>query len=271
MELNYQCFPDDFLALSVSERKQSNINIPIIIIPGLFGSIANWRGFAKRLAEFYPVIVLDLRNHGGSPHVSSHSYIDMVNDLDEFVKQHQLESITVCGHSMGGKVAMLFALLHPEKVEKLAVLDIAPVEYTHSHAPFLQELNRVDLSQLQSRRDADVLLAKVIPDTGTRLFLLQNLAGTSGCFHWRINVPVLLEFMPQIVGFPNEEIAGVSCLCQTIFILGGQSDYVKPHDYDRIGEIFKNVGFRKIDNAGHWVHADKPNELYEVLIEFLKK
>lgn len=267
MKLYCQSFPDDYLALNPSQRTSSYS--PVIIIPGLFGSTANWRGIAKKLAELCPVIVIDQRNHGRSPHADTNSYLDMVSDLYSFIKEHQLQRPVICGHSMGGKVAMLFALLHPKYVEKLVVIDIAPVVYQHSHAPFLQELAKLDLSQLKSRRDADLLLMPVIPDTGTRLFLLQNLAGTAGEFYWRINLSVLHAFMQEITGFPEHEIVNLSSATDTLIIYGGQSDYVKPEDHAIIRQYFSKTEFELIHNAGHWLHAEKPKKVVQILIKYL--
>ncbi|MBX2847445.1 MAG: alpha/beta fold hydrolase [Acidiferrobacterales bacterium] len=242
---------------------------PLVMIPGLFGSIANWRSVAKKLSSQSPVIVIDQRNHGRSPHAESHSYLDMVEDLRGFVEQHAISKIILCGHSMGGKVAMLFALLHPENVEKLAVLDIAPVTYQHSHAPFLAELLKVDLAQLQSRRDADRILETVIPEDGTRLFLLQSLAGTAGSFYWRINLPVLLDFMPQIVGFPDASVTDLHSTCESLLISGGASNYVTEAGRQKFHNYFSDTHDLVIEGAGHWLHAEQPNSVIEALSKLI--
>lgn len=267
MHLHFQSFPEDYLEQVARERELQAI--PLIIIPGLFGSTANWRTIAKKLSEQCPVIVIDQRNHGRSPHAESNSYLDMVNDLQIFAKHHEIKRFIVCGHSMGGKVAMLFALLHAEYIEKLIVLDIAPVSYEHSHAPFLKELLKVDLSQLESRRDADRALSSVIQDDGTRLFLLQSLAGTAGSFFWRINLSVLLEYMPRIVSFPDEAVSGLQNDCETMLILGSLSDYVSESGLQKTRDYFINTEVVLIDRAGHWLHAEQPKKVLDALKKIL--
>lgn len=269
MNLYYQSYPANFVELSVSERLA--YETPVVIIPGLFGSTANWRSLAKKLSELCPVFVIDQRNHGRSPHAESNSYLDMVADLASFLEHHNLERVSLCGHSMGGKVAMLFSLQHPDKLKKLAVLDIAPVVYEHSHAPFLEELLKVDLSKIQSRRDADKELAEVITDAGTRLFLLQSLAGTTGSFYWRINLEVLHQFMPEIVGFPEDWVLGLSNDCEAILLSGELSDYVKVTDHKSIKNYFPNIEFTEIPAAGHWLHAEQPAKVLDSLTEFIAK
>lgn len=268
MDLYCQSYPDDFLQRPADERLDDPT--PVLIIPGLFGSTANWRSIAKSLSADCPVIVIDQRNHGRSPHAESNSYTDLVADLLGFLNRNELDKIILCGHSMGGKVAMLFALLHPDRVEKLAVLDIAPVVYQHSHAPFLEELLKVDLATLESRRDADQALASVIPDIGTRLFLLQSLAGTAGRFFWRINLSVLYRFMPQLVGFPEKIVAGIENDCDAIFLSGGLSDYVKPGDHQNIHKYFRNARFAEVPQAGHWLHAEQPEKVLNAMQEFIE-
>lgn len=260
MQLYFQSYPE------VLSRPE-----PIIIIPGLFGSSTNWRSFAKALSNEYDVYVVDQRNHGRSPHADSQSYADMAADLLSFLDFHSIEQAVLCGHSMGGKTAMVFSLLHPERVKKLAVLDIAPTTYLHSHAPFLESLLEVDLSQLQSRAEADRAIVEAIPETATRLFLLQNLTGSPGRYRWRINLAVLHEYMTEIVGFPSHLLDKLVCESQTAFIHGELSDYVGHEHRDEIDRWFPNAEFVQIAAAGHWLHVDQPTAVQNALEEFLKK
>jgi len=263
MQLFSQTYPQSYLPSRDS-------SIPVLIIPGLFGSTANWRGFAKQLGEHCPVIVIDQRNHGRSPHAESHSYMDMVSDLLDFIDNIGLGQINLCGHSMGGKVAMAFALMHPERVNRLAVLDIAPVEYSHTHAPYLEKMIELDLDRLPSRSAADQLLKHAIPETSIRLFLLQSLAGTSGKFHWRLNLPVLLRDMPKILSFPFSQLDGLSHTGETLFVSGENSDYLLEHHHNQIREFFPKAHFTAISKAGHWLHADQPQAVLDSVLNFLQ-
>jgi len=262
MQLHYEIYPQDIESIDT---------VPVVIIPGLFGSGVNWRSFAKKLSQDYSVIVIDQRNHGRSPHADSHRYVDMVEDLRAFLDQRKLQKVTLCGHSMGGKVAMIFCLLYPERVAKLAVLDIAPVTYRHSHAPFLEELSKIELKSLGSRAQADRVLQPVIPDTPTRLFLLQSLIGTAGDYRWRLNLSVLHRYMPEIMGFPDELLTGLTNDCDTIFITGELSDYVRLEHHAKITQYFANNQFSLISGAGHWLHAEQPKQTLETLRTFLNK
>ena len=265
MQLHYHSYPEQ-----QGESHACSVNPPVIIIPGLFGSTANWRTFAKKLSQNFDVIVIDQRNHGESPHAPSHTYPDMVADLLEFIDAKGFEQVVLCGHSMGGKVAMLFSLLYPERVSRLAVLDIAPIEYEHSHAPYLRALMDIDLSTLHSRSDAEKMLKETIVDTPTRLFLMQSLVGKPGEYRWRLNLPVLLADMPFITGFPVDQVAGMKSLVDAAFIIGGNSDYVKQAHISLIEEYFPSVSFTTIEDAGHWLHAERPKDVLETLIIFLK-
>lgn len=262
MELYYQKYPE--------QTDAADGQVPVIIIPGLFGSTSNWRSFARDLSGDHPVYVIDQRNHGRSPHAQTQSYHDMAADLMAFIEQQRFERVILCGHSMGGKTAMTFSLLHPERVEKLVVLDIAPVKYQHSHAPFLEELMKIDLAALNSRREADRALAEAIPEPATRLFLLQSLTGSPGAYYWRINLAVLYEYMSEIVSFPEVLNEGYTSPVASLFILGELSDYVLPEHYSDIEKKFKSAQFTQVADAGHWLHADQPKSLLKKVSEFLK-
>jgi len=265
MQLYYQRYPDN------DADGDSDARPPLLIIPGLFGSTANWRTVARSIGENHPVWVIDQRNHGRSPHASSNTYADMCDDLLKFMDQHRLSSIVPCGHSMGGKVAMLFSLLHPDRVAGLVVLDIAPIAYNHSHAPFLEELMRVDLSSLTSRGEADRALQAAIPDKGTRLFLLQNLTGSAGQYRWRINLSVLHQYMNDLTGFPVALVENLQYTKTALFINGERSDYLQASHHPLIVKLFAHVRFASISGAGHWLHAEQPEAIVKCLDSFLKE
>jgi len=263
MQLFFQKYPESYSPVEDSR-------IPVIIIHGLFGSTVNWRSFAKQLSKYCPVIVVDQRNHGRSAHAKSHTYMDMASDLLKLFDSLGLSMVQLCGHSMGGKAAMAFALRNPERVERMAVLDIAPVEYTHTHAPHLEKMIELDLSALESRSAADKQLSDDITDTSTRLFLLQSLVGSKGNFSWRLNLPVLLANMSKILGFPSLEFDGLRYDSKVLFMHGEQSDYVKAKDYNLILNYFPLADFSVIPHAGHWLHAEQPQAVLAALLKFLQ-
>ncbi len=262
MKLYSQSYPSDLL------DDFNDDLIPAVILPGLFGSTANWRGFAKALSDHRPVIVLDQRNHGRSPHAETHSYHDLASDLLRFLDDHGIEKIKLCGHSMGGKASMVFSLLHSERVDQLAVLDIAPVAYSHTHAPYLEAMIDLDLRSIASRAEADKLLSEAIADTATRLFLLQSLVGSAGSFEWRLNLHTLLEEMPTILSFPEMLM---SSEVNALFLNGQNSDYVRLEHHKVIKEHFPQASFEQIPGAGHWLHAEQPKAVLAALVNFLEK
>ena len=263
MNLYYQTYPD---TINISDF--TDADIPLIIIPGLFGSTANWRAVAKRLGESHKVIVVDQRNHGRSPHADSQTYADMVQDIRQLCDHHSLDKIVLCGHSMGGKVAMLFALEYPAMVSKLAILDIAPIAYAYSHAPHIRALLELDLSSLKSRSDADRQLHQSIPDIATRMFLLQSLTGSPGQYQWRLNLPVLLEYMQEMTGFPE---VSLSSQVDVLFLAGTLSEYLRDQHHAKISGLFPNSQFISIPNAGHWLHAEQPEQVIDIINNFIQE
>ena len=173
MELNY---------------KQFGQGEPIIILHGLFGTLDNWQTIAKQLAEHYMVYIIDQRNHGKSPHSDDFSYEIMAEDLKEFMFRHHIYEATIIGHSMGGKVAMRFALDYPDMVSKLVVVDITPKRYKGEHETIFEAMFDLDLKNLIHRKEIDEQLKSRIPNDGVRLFLMKNLAREkTGGYRWKMN------------------------------------------------------------------------------------
>jgi pimeloyl-ACP methyl ester carboxylesterase len=258
MSLNFQTF---------GESGQS-----LIIVHGLFGSIANWRSVARELSSDYKVYVVDQRNHGDSNHIDSMTYFDMASDLNEFIEEHQLNDFILCGHSMGGKAAMIYALSGFESVQymnSMVILDIAPVTYGHSHAPYLQALANIELSEINSRAQVDKLLQPDIVDNATRLFLMQSLERKGDSFRWKLNVPILQKFMPDIVGFPEESVVNRKNNVKVLFLFGSKSEYVTKSMYSLINQFFPNAQFDSVD-AGHWLHVEKRQEMLKSMTRFFE-
>lgn len=223
---------------------------PLLIAHGLFGSARNWGAIAKRLSDRGEVTAVDMRNHGLSDRKGSQSYFDMADDLAESLK----EPSDVIGHSMGGKAAMVLALKYPEKLKKLIVADIAPVVYQHTQSHLIEAMRGVDLTQVETRRDADDLLKAQVPEDGVRAFLLQSIDVKEK--KWRLNLDVLDAEMDKIIGFPEFNARAFDG--PTLFLSGAGSDYVLPEHRDTIRALFPKARFAKIPNAGHWLHAENP-------------
>lgn len=240
---------------------------PMIILHGIFGSSDNWLTQAKLFSPHYRVFTVDQRNHGQSPHDDGFSYPLMVEDLREFIDTHRLENPIVIGHSMGGKVAMNFALAHPEKLEKLIVVDIAPKPYNLEHYVIINGLRSVPIQSITSRNEADAALTEYVPEADVRQFLLKNLQRKAeGGFTWKINLPVIDKNLSNI-GLDLQFDGKFEK--PTLFIKGGKSKYVKDEDITRIKEVFPRAELKILD-TGHWVQAEKPQEFVDMVMEWLK-
>ena len=239
---------------------------PLIILHGVFGSSDNWLTLGKRLAEGYRVFLLDQRNHGQSSHDEEFTYQAMADDLKHFIQDKGLEHAYIIGHSMGGKVSMLFALQNPEMLERLMVVDIAPRAYPVHHEAILNGLQSIDLNSLKSRGQADKALAEYVPILGVRQFLLKNLyRKDKSTFAWRINLPVLARDIEKI----GVEIEGKAFEKPTRFIRGLNSDYIQDQDQAHIQRLFPNSELVDFPKAGHWIHAEDPDGFYNTTVEFL--
>jgi pimeloyl-ACP methyl ester carboxylesterase len=192
----------------------------------------------------------------------------MADDVRAFLARHGLPAAAVIGHSMGGKVAMRLALARGEQVERLVVVDVAPVTYRRGFNAYVEAMRELDLAGISRRSEADVLLAEQIADARVRGFLLQNLVSSEDGLAWRVPLQALAVNMPELVGFPEsaeaEQYEG-----PTLFVAGGRSDYVRPEHHAAIMRLFPNTQLAAIPDAGHWVHAEAPEQFLEVVGAFL--
>jgi pimeloyl-ACP methyl ester carboxylesterase len=240
---------------------------PLIILHGLFGMSDNWKTVGKRFAINFEVHLLDLRNHGRSPHHSDFDYPSMSADILEYLHDNKLNHPILLGHSIGGKVAMKFAFTYPEKIEKLIVADMAPRRYnTDFVQTLLQTLHKLPLENFEKRKEIDSVLSSTYKDKGMRLFLLKNLYRNENKeFAWRFNIEVLLEKVNNI-----QEADFVKGICDvpTHFIRGGNSNYITTEDELIINKHFSDFSIATIEGAGHWLHAENPERFYDEVMGF---
>jgi len=248
------------------EELGNSDDAPLIILHGFFASSRNWRHVAEKLAASFHVYVLDMRNHGASPHHQVMDYPVMSEDLLLFMENRGLTTASLLGHSMGGKVAMWFALNHPDRIDKLIVADIAPVSYTHSFNNLIQALKALPLHEISNRKQAELLLASAIPELGYRQFLLQNLILKDGAYCWRIDLDIFLLMAPNIIAFPDVENI-TPFTGKTLFLAGEDSGYVKADD---VITLFPDATLSVIANAGHWLHVQQPVVFIEQVEQFLR-
>ncbi len=240
---------------------------PLIILHGFFASSRNWRQIAKKLAVHYHVYVVDLRNHGLSPHAPEMDYPVMAEDLKAFMDEHELQTANILGHSMGGKIAMWFALTKPERVDHLIVADISPVSYQHSFDNTINALKQLPLKQISNRKQADECLSASISELSYRQFLLQNLQLQEGEYSWRINLDYFYQTADNIIAFPSVELID-PYRGKVLFIMGGNSTYT---DKEAIEKSFPTAKILTIKDANHWLHIDKPIEFLTAIVDFGKK
>ena len=247
--------------------KQLGHGEPLVLLHGLFGQSDNWFGVAPKLAEKFHVWIPDLRNHGNSPHAAEMDYPLMAADVGKFFGAHKIESAHVVGHSMGGKVAMQFALDFPARVKKLVVVDMAPRAYARTHDNIFAALLVLDLASFQTRTQIEEALAPEIPSLNLRRFLLKNLGrDEQGKFIWKMNLRGVAENYSRL----GEVLSAQNHFEKsTLFIRGGKSDYIGTNDEKEILKLFPAAKIQTIAEASHWVHADAPEEFLKLVLDFL--
>lgn len=241
---------------------------PLVVLHGLFGDADNFRSIALHLERHYQVIRLDLPGHGQSSTLPLLSFEHMAIAVQSHLATIGLSNFHLLGHSLGGKVAMQMAG-NPKQwiVDKLIVVDIAPRLYPPHHASILDALTNLPLDELKSRGDADKKLRPLINDAGIRGFLLKGLhRNTAGEYSWQFDLAGIKASYEHIRQPPT---FAQKVPCPTLFIKGGNSDYLGAQDELPIRTNFNDPQFKEIGDTGHWPHAEKPALFARLCLEFL--
>lgn len=227
----------------------------------MLGMLDNWQSFAKRLSQDYMVIALDLRNHGRSPQDKLMTYDLMAFDVQRYMEEHWLhDGAIVLGHSMGGKVAMQLAATHPELVKKLIVVDMAPSDYEPAYDAIFNALQGISLKEIDRRGEVAEQLMEKLGDPTVVAFLSKNLGrNTDGSFEWRMNLPAIISNYKLLLKAPP--FSKIPIETATLFVKGANSPYIQDDQIRAIEAQFSNFALEEIPDAGHWVHADNPDQL----------
>jgi esterase len=239
---------------------------PLVILHGLFGTSDNWQTHAKKLGEYYRVILVDQRNHGHSPWSEDFTYEHLADDLERLIIHLGIDQFTLIGHSMGGKTSMYYSQKYPTRLEKMVIVDIGIKQYPMHHNEIIKGIKSLDLNTISSRSAAEQAMIPFVDSYGVRQFLLKNLYWVEkGKLAWRMNVDVLEREMEEILApIPNIEV-----WTPTLFLRGAMSNYILDEDWDAIEEIFPDATLETIENAGHWVHSEQPDEFIEKVLGFI--
>ncbi|BFM16744.1 alpha/beta fold hydrolase [Maricurvus nonylphenolicus] len=240
--------------------------MPLLLIHGLFGASENLMGIARAFKD-RPVSLVDLRNHGRSFHAETMSQREMAEDINRLMATKGWDKADILGHSLGGKVALQLSQLFPERVNRLVVADIAPVDYKPHHQLILEGLDAVDTDTVKSRSEADKVMSEYIEEPGVRSFLLMNLVrAEAGGYRWRCNLEGLKANYNDIRTAPEFQQAFSG---QALYIRGGVSDYVLPEHQTQIDQFTPDATMVTLEGCGHWLHAEKPAAFNQAVAEFL--
>jgi len=266
LSLAFQTFGGNAHGAGEASGDSPDSSRTIVLLHGLFGSGDNLRLLARGLESRYAVVVPDLPNHGMSPHIDSSTHEKMVEVIEHFIDEQGFPNPILAGHSIGGKLAMLMALRHPGRYPAVVSIDMAPRRYEASHREIMAAMRAMPLHTVHIRKDADQLLSSAVPDAAVRAFLLKNLVRNGEEFQWRLNLDAIANDYDSLLGWdpPESSYNGPA-----LFVGGERSRYLQAHrDTEEIRRFFPTATITMIPDAGHWLHADKPEELLAIMNRF---
>ena len=254
--------------MELNFKKYGDSGEHIIILHGLFGMLDNWHTLASRFSAQYQVWIVDQRNHGRSPHSVEFNYPVMADDLHDFFQQHSIPKAHLIGHSMGGKTVMQFAFQYPDLIAKLIVIDIAPIGYPVKHNNEIEAMQSVQLDKITRRSDAEEMLMPLVPENDVRQFLLKNLTREGDTYRWRMDLESIVKNYAAIIGPVDLDKVYNGA---TLFIKGGNSDYIREEDKPEILRQFPKAEFITVPGVGHWVHAEAPGHIFDIVTEYFQE
>jgi pimeloyl-ACP methyl ester carboxylesterase len=243
---------------------------PIVFLHGLFGQGRNWTQIAKAFVPEHRAVLVDLPHHGRSAWDEHFDFLDIADQVAGALGD---DPVTLVGHSLGGKVAMILALRHPQLVARLCVVDVAPVGYGSGteFAGYIRAMQGMDLVSIQQRSDAEEALEDAVPSPTVRGFLLQNLRRDGDSWRWQVNLDVLGEELAELTDWPEDQLTGAAPYQgPVLWIAGARSDYVRDEYAEAMDRWFPHNRRVTIKNAGHWVHSEQPEVFVQVLGQFVR-
>ena len=254
--------------------KGDDTSLPrIAFCHGLFGQGRNWTAISKAVSDVARPTLVDMPDHGRSPWSEQFDYVEMADAVADTLRAiDDSAPWIVVGHSMGGKASMIMALRHPDLVSRLCVVDVSPVAYREGREfeHFVTSMRGMELDAIETRQDADRMLAADVPDDAVRAFLLQNLRRDGDGWRWQMNLDVLGDSIGRLRGWPVEPTMGKVYEGPVLWISGETSGYVRDDMGDAMRGYFPRARLVTIKNAGHWVHSEQPEIFVEVLRRFVE-
>jgi len=242
----------------------------VVFLHGLFGQGRNWTQIGKALTDRHRVLLVDLPQHGRSGWSERWDFVEIADQVAGLLSTD--DPVALVGHSLGGKVAMVLALRHPELVERLCIVDVSPVAYGHmdEFAGYIEAMRGLDLGSLTQRSDADAALEPAVPKASVRSFLLQSLRREDDGWRWQLNLDVLAKDLDQVGGWPEDALGDVAPYDGPVLWVGGEkSHYVRPEHAAAMDRWFPRNRRVTVKGAGHWVHSEQPEVFVEVLSRFV--
>ena len=249
-------------------KAKNNSNKYLLILHGLLGCADNWLPQGQIFAEYYNVVIPDLRNHGNSFHNDSMAYGDMAEDILQLINYLHFEQISIIGHSMGGKLAMLIALNHPDIVDKLIIIDIAPDRYiTDANYKLLNILASIPMNEFKSRDEIKNFIKDKVPNFREVDLVMKNIKlNSQRKYEWKINLEALIKNINLLADFP---ILHKKFTKPVLFLRGEKSNHILPRHYEKIYNYFPQAYIKTVSNAGHWVQVDNTDEFIKYSLEYL--
>lgn len=251
----------------------------IVFVHGLMAFSANWRKIANFLESDFQSLIYDQRGHGRSfKPEQGYTPQDLAEDLNKITDELGWNSFHLVGHSMGARVAMVFAYHYPEKVRTLCLEDMGASVQPESYKYYENMLNIVptpfENKESVKRFFQQQFLQKFTPHENPEVlstFLQANIEEReNGYYDWKFSKRGIVEIVRQ--GHVKDRWLELSSFKMPVLLIRGQNSHVlRSDEYQKMLEINPNITGYEVSGAGHWVHYERAQEFTGVLKDFIQK
>jgi pimeloyl-ACP methyl ester carboxylesterase len=259
------------LRLHVLETGEASAGRPaIILLHGIARHAHMFDHIARDFARSYRVLAVDMRGHGDSDWSSEGAYLvqDYVKDLEGLIDQLRLRKVTLLGNSTGGRVAQVYAGIHPERVDKLVVEDVGPERPQNIADAFARRVEQ----EKNGWASEDELVAQLVnqnrrtPEPLLRTYAHFGLKRREdGRLIWKRDPNLVKGFIETELWDSVRRITA-----PTLYVIGGGSRIVPPETREKLKNTLPNVRIVVMPDLGHYPDEEDTAGFMKIVQEFLK-
>lgn len=255
-------------AAGVAYLESGQGGVPLICLHGIGGKAESFRPQLDGLGSQAHILSWDMPGYGGSEPVSPVDFEILSEKLEHFLQVKGFDRVHLVGHSIGGMIALDYALRSPERVSSL-ILIATTSAFGGRDPEFKDRFLEQRLGALEAggsmRQAAEQLVPEIVGSSASSAVINEATA-------WMADVPVdaYRAILECLVTFDRrDDISNINC--PACLIAGGEDRTAPARTMERMATRMRDAEFHVIEKAGHLVNDEEPGQTNRIISEFLRK